>query len=56
MKRYEISYSTIAGGSLEIEADCEDDAINQFDALEFEELFRYKDLCKGVEIDEIKEI
>lgn len=56
MKRYEILYSTAAGGTLEIEADSEDDAIDQFDAIDFEELFEYRDLCKGVEIDEIKEI
>lgn len=56
MKTYEITYSTAAGGTIAIEAASEDDAIDEFDAMDFEALFEYKDLLKGVEIDDIEEI
>jgi hypothetical protein len=56
MKSYEITYSTAAGGTIVIEADTEDDAIDEFDAIDFDELFVYKDLLKGVEIDDVKEV
>lgn len=56
MKHYEIRYSTAAGGSMLIEAKSEDDAIDQFDGITFEDLFNLKDLYKGVEINDIEEI
>jgi hypothetical protein len=56
MKYYEISYSTVAGGMILIKADCEDDAIDQFDAMEFDELFEIEDLLKGIEIEDIEEV
>jgi hypothetical protein len=56
MKSYEITYSTAAGGTIVIEADTEDDAIDEFDAIDFDELFVYKDLLRGIEIDSIEEI
>lgn len=56
MKHYEIRYSTAAGGSMLVEAKSEDDAIDQFDAITFEDLLDLKSLYRGIEIDEIKEI
>lgn len=56
MKHYEIRYSTAAGGSMLVEAKSEDDAIDQFDAIAFEDLFDLKDLYRGIEIDDIEEI
>ena len=56
MKNYEFTYSTLAGGTIVIEAASEDEAINQFECIDIEELFEHKDLLRGIEIDNIEEI
>jgi len=56
MKSYEFTYSTLAGGTIVIEAASEDEAINQFECMDIEELFEHKDLLRGIEIDNIEEI
>lgn len=53
MEIYEILYSTSASGMIQIEASSAEEAERIFDEMDFEDLFEMRDLCKGIQIEEI---
>ncbi len=53
MNTYSIYYSTLANGTIEINAGSKDEALEIFENITFDELFELKDLYRGIQVDEI---